>query len=1711
VNASAPRRRRRWLLVVGLAGLLFLGGAIVALRVALNGPPLGATVAGILNQKMRGRIEIGTIEWPSADMTMIVTGGWLPITAHGVRVWDDCALSVGVDRTNPDSLRLGDPNTECAKDDQVPPGSGKKPRKLLLSTDKITAEIDVHALLFGNHDFVFRHLVVDGGEALIEQTTEPYPLHAYDRTIVSIVTAFYPRMKAGFRAGIYADAPPPIFELRDIHVAHLGLTAHMSPYGMSDPSRAGYTFTLRIEDVNMDAGAAPRDDSYLYFNATDPLIPKFYFHLALTGGHAAVRIFDEGPRSSFRIPDRPNDAVAAGGDARPTYPPPGRDEPWGTILLDDVELPRLAQLPTAWAARDFVAPTLEVDLRAHSHAGASLILAGELANYFEGPYDGRWNFTVDVKNLGPTLHELKHSLGGDDLSGRITLTGPYVAKPRVGLDLQNLDVAIPLSKTDPLQLTLAEVHGAIDLVNDQGFIEKTRAVVKARGGTRPSGEVDLSATFGVKPTFANAAIDIVKPIDLARFLGASQATLGATVGTYVSGSLHAVGDLNTSFGLQDLNLWLGRTPSEHTTHIHHGAIIATDYFDQVTIRPDADDRPLTINAGQTRAELSGKIVPREQTLDLRVQFESPDLATWLARLEAPAIATSARNGVLRIRGPFTRPRLEDGRVDLGGVPTIDALSLDQVGLAGGVLDVGRIASTGLGGTLGGDAQVRLGGGAFVEHLRLAGANLNAAKLPGLGAIATGTIDRVDLALHGPVAGRRAAIDWLDLVTATVRADHLALRGDGYSDVALCVNRPDDGRACRPRGDRGDDVATCADARHRGGACAVATATRDAGGTLDLTLAKVPPVAGRGPDGKPREPGAHLAGSFTLADLPLSILTRLGLVGPDVVGGELSTSLRLGGRPTAPSATGPLTLLRGWAMGAFLGDSQLAVEPTTLTGGAAGLALRGTALGGRVALRATLGTAAPFPLEVELSARRLELDPFVDLGKLAGLPDAIRGWASGRITLRTELAPRGAPHPEAWVELDELVAVVDHRAADGRLTPLRFAAVDQSLGNSAAGDGGGGASGGANGPRPAVSLHVTRDSLALACRVPGAPGGQVPCSAALATPAGVITLAGSASAKEIGLSATGALDLALIAPLLDAYFDDASGRLIIDGAIGGTLAAPTYEAGIQLDDVRLRPVGQETVVRAPTGLVKLANGSLGFTQVRLRVDDTYLGEAAELVIGGGVRLHGLTPVSWGVLIDGKLAGKMLLAAAPKDVSQATGVATIDETITLSGNGPRPTIAGALRFDRAAPLIIIPRAVRRELTLLGGTISVDTSFASGQPVYEVTLDDLAGSIDGEGSLHKIRGTIDLKGAQVADADVTLDADNLPFRIPGTLDLNVSGSNLHILLASPTEPLELEGNVTIVNGTYQRNFDLAAAVTPQAPTGGPSVPFWETYPALGNASLNLGLDVRRFAIANNIMTVDMTGPNLEIRGTPRDPRLSGSIVVQRGEFRIPGSRAKFTRTSGSLDFSESQKFPSYTPTINVTSEADFRDPSGQDHIITALVTGTYANLQWDLHTSTGYNKAQTLSLLFLGQSPDQLRRSLGDQSLGADPTRQDPSTNPTAGPADQIVKDVAGQWVSLLLGDSLKEISGLDVLRFEIGFGSVGVHGEKKLLENLKFLGDYETTLRGSTINVRGEFRSPVKLGGSPITVQGGYLNKTFNSEAEQDVQDWQAKLVYRLFIP
>ena len=1693
---EVSRRRRRWLLVIG-AAVLLVGAAFAFLRTQLEGAGLADKIASVLNKRMRGRIEIGAVEWQTSSLGAVVRGGWVPLVIHDVKVWDDCVLSSDVPAGEPDQPRTGDPNDDCTPDDRPDPdpASKRRPRKLLLTVPVVTADIDIHALMFGHHDFVFRNIYVHGGEALLEQTREPYPLHAYDRTIVSIVTAFYPRMKAGFRAGIYADSPPPIFDLHDIHIDHLNLTLHLGPYSTSTPGVVGFTIAVRLEDLDADAGATapPGSENYLHMDATDPLVARFYVRLALAAARGTVRIQDEGPRAAFHIPAAGETWAA---QRRSRY----------AIELAQIDLHQLAQLPKDGKLTD-IATSLAIDLSARTlpcpdasgardaNAGATLHVSGALENYWDRLYDGRWNLGLDIANLGPTLHTcIKKQLGGDNLGGRVALTGPFIAQPKVTLDLHGLDVDVGLSKkAEPLHLTLAEVRGEIDLVNEQGALEQTKALV--RGGKEP-GEILLSATFGLKPYNASASIDITKPIDIGPYLPAQV----ATIGRYLGGKLAAMGDVDKGFALEDFDLWLGPTPGDKLVRVHRGRIFTNNDFDTIGIQRVA------VEAGKSHAVFEGSVDTEKQTLDVRVDGDFPDLDVWLQRFGLPAFATKAGGGSIVISGPLKSPTV-GVRLDLGGVPCMDSLALDA-DIKDGVATINHVGSQGLGGQLDGKGVVTIGGGTkVIDSFHLEGRKLDAARLCGLAGKVKGTLDQIDIDIRRTqVTPNRPALDWLSAVSAYARADKLSVLGDGYSNIALCVNRSDDGAQCRDGSQLGrlapTDIATCHDATVRaGGACVVARAERDAGGKLAATVIDVP-AQKSGKQSTPR----HLAGTLAIDDVPLAIANQFA--GEGTLGGLFNATLHLQGSGDAPQAQGSLTLIRSWVKNAFVGDSELQVSPI-LVGKMPSVFLHGSALAGQVQMSATIGTQAPYPIEVSISGRRVEIDNFVAIEKLLGVADPVQAWASGTITVKTELAPLpGRPMlPEAWIELTELTASIEHHARDGRVTTLPF--------SLQAPPGGG----------YALSLRLTPTTAELACRDLATPGGKQPCSTTLVTPAGVVAFAGGATTTQMNVSANGRLVLAKLQPLFEAQLDSIAGTLDFDGTLAGTLAHPSYQAELVVhDQIYVKPTGGDTTLQiVPGGQIRIADGTLGFNQLAMSVKDERAGEAGELHVRGTIELAGWQPDAWGVLVDGTIAGKMLLALAPNAVAAASGLARIDGALVLSGHGALPQVTGTITFDpaegeRPAPFTVSPRGARREVALLGGSIDIATKVAGDHHTYTLAIDDnpLTASIDGDGKLENIRGHLTLLDGTTTEAALQLDAENLPFRIPGSLDLTASARDIQIELLPGRAAWSVRGGISIINGEYSRNFELTDVIKPAAAAAPAGKPIWDEYPSIGNASLDLTLEVRRFQVKNNIARngIDLEGPRIRITGTVHDPRLSGSIRVQRGEFQITGTRATFTRTSGSIDFAENDRVTN--PHLDITSDSDYTDLSGQLHIITLTINGTLEQPTWDLKTSTGYNKSQTLTLLFLGRNPEQLRRSLGDQSLGVDPTRIDPTTNPSTGFADQIVKDLAGDVVSGLFGDKLTKITRLDQLRIEVGFGTFGIYAEKKVVENIKILAQGEQTIRGQSINVTGEFKTPWHapwhlLTNDQITVQGVYLYKNYYDPAEEDIKDYRGQLVYRMFIP
>ncbi len=323
--------------------------------------------------------------------------------------------------------------------------------------------------------------------------------------------------------------------------------------------------------------------------------------------------------------------------------------------------------------------------------------------------------------------------------------------------------------------------------------------------------------------------------------------IAPATGGRLMGHLHASGDVDVGFAMDELDLSLGPTPAERRVRVHGGRLFTSNNFDTL----DVDH--VTFEAGLSHAEAYGSVDTVHNQLNVTVdRIDFPDLDVWLRRLGFPAFAKHAGDGKIVITGNINDPTIHGGTV-LSGIPCIDKLAVEGT-MHGDILDIGQLSTSAFGGKLSGHALVHLGDTQVIEKLHLEGGGLAVARMCGPPGIAAGTLDRAEVDFHGTFDPNRSIPDWLALASVYATAAKLTVYGDAYDNVSMCLNRNDD-TACRPRPAHldDDDLQECAAGKRGGnGFCAVVSATREAGGRLDATIAKQPATGG---DARP--PGQHV--------------------------------------------------------------------------------------------------------------------------------------------------------------------------------------------------------------------------------------------------------------------------------------------------------------------------------------------------------------------------------------------------------------------------------------------------------------------------------------------------------------------------------------------------------------------------------------------------------------------------------------------------------------------------------------------------------------------------------------------------------------------------------------------------------------------------------------------------------------------------------------
>jgi hypothetical protein len=1627
VLARPAIRLRRWLAAIGLIVVLLSGAAVAVLRIRFEGPDLADTLTTLMNKNMSGRITARSVEWPITGLAAVVRGGWVPVDIKDVQIHD----SDGV---------------------------------LVVTTPRLTAEIDLHALMFGRHDFVLRKIRVHGGRVLLREIAEPKPLHAYDKKVFSLLAAFYGKTKGGYHAGITASKKP-VFDLRDFSIENVDLEIWSAR-----KSANKYGFRALVADVSAKG--------FLYMDP-DPLVPKFYFSLEPRGGPGELDIpwqreADGEWRGGYRFPVR------------------------------ELRVNALKQIPSTWPVSP-VANTLRFDLELDlSHSGDTELtkaaIKGSMVDYWDTPYGGSWQLNATMTNAGQTLKEsVLIDLGGDDVKVAAEITGSIVYYPRIQLAISGLtydlrDFAPPDPETGirpSIILALDDLNASYDLAVNHGRVDAFRA-------SGLGGELRIKASFdgdgtNEAPFIVDAKIDITKPIELSPWLAPCQQRI---LGSRLGGSFHvsrAKGDTEVIATLDKIDLQIGKVEAKD------GTVFADQSFGTIEIKD------VRVRYGDTSATVGVTFDPRVLTMP---PFEITEIRGRVGtlrrlqqslschkppapRLQAPRPTYQGRPAPARGPGrrastrPSVRPR---PRVAVAARPrsfrhaqrsSFDDIHIESEGgvrhVAGGViiggptkfldvpivetatvagfqyeeprLTVTRATLPGLGGSTVANGVIRLGPTAWIERLQITAKDVDLARLKLAKKLVTGKVSG-GVTLRGPTDPLRM------IAKGALCSARLTVLGEAFTDVGVWLGQaPATIKGCasiKPPTDAADRDRACLDVQDRGGRCVIATVQRAGGGALTARVAADRQEA--------------LGGTLSVTALPLSALAALsGATWP--AGAILDApALTLGGTVDAPTVAGTIRVSRLWALDAYLGDGELVVAPD---GG--GLQVEGSFLDGRLAIRGRIATAPPYRLDLTVDASRVPLDGFVDLAKLLGVPSA-RASGSFRVRVRTVLGQPNAPL-DVDLELSDLVATIAIPGlGDGPLP------VDLRL---------------------AAPVAATYDGATL----------QLTQPAVLATPLGSIAVIGAAGAHALDLTARGTLDIARALPLAGDRLDDARGKVELAVRVTGTAAAPRLRGTLAIADVGLRPARQDAWLRLPEGKIEIddATGAaagpgrrtLSFTGLGLEVDDGYSSDPAKLSISGGVVLDGAQPAEWNVIVLGALGGEMLALAAafvaPGELTQASGAA--DVGLRLTGVGPRPIIDGAITFEAGRPLTLFARRARREVALGEGTITI-VNDPDVRDAITIELDGVGGTLDGEGRLRELRGAIDLRGGRLAAADISASLEAFPYRVPRQLDLVVDAEVRGVING---DELELSGAVAVVNGRYLVDLKFGDLVKPDTP-GQSAPPFWAESPLLANARLEVDVDVRRFSVTNNVATIDLEG-DLKLSGSPRDPRFGGAILVQRGSFRIPGLRPRFTRTTGTITFEQSLPL-GQTPTLDLTSEADYRDPSGREHAITLLLFDRWANVQWDLSTADGLNKTQTLTLLLAGRTPDEFRRGLGQPTIGADPTRINPSTDESQGYFDELIRQSAGELLGSTISEPLRDLSQLDVARIEFNLGSLGFHGEKRVTENFQVIGDLERTTAGSTVNGRAEYRVF-----SFAYAEGSFLTKDYDDAAERDVTEYELKAVFR----
>jgi TamB, inner membrane protein subunit of TAM complex len=391
-----------------------------------------------------------------------------------------------------------------------------------------------------------------------------------------------------------------------------------------------------------------------------------------------------------------------------------------------------------------------------------------------------------------------------------------------------------------------------------------------------------------------------------------------------------------------------------------------------------------------------------------------------------------------------------------------------------------------------------------------------------------------------------------------------------------------------------------------------------------------------------------------------------------------------------------------------------------------------------------------------------------------------------------------------------------------------------------------------------------------------------------------------------------------------------GAFVADGSLEIPFRDPSAASGrLTVSTLELRNRDGKPLLEAAEPI------ELSLAAKRIRADRVRFRAA-----GGELDLAGSVAVGPPIRLDLRLTGQVDAAIVAVALPEATATGKVAVDLGLAGEVARPQWSGSLRVEngyfKMAGMDQVFDKVQAFLRFSGGRVDVDTFRARV----------------GGGDLL-IGGTATLSGLDLSDFRLKIEVHNVAvhpledFRLVADADLALAGN---------PSASTLRGVVTLVRGTYSRDFDITLKDLFAPRRKGAYAGARETWRD------HVGLEVRiassaALEIRNNLASLTATA-DLLARGTLGQPSLFGQVVIDEGGT-VTLRDVKYTIESGSLTFANPVQI---NPILDVSARATVR---GYD--ITVQLSGTLDRLRPIFASDPPLTNDEVIGLLVTGSLPE------------------------------------------------------------------------------------------------------------------------------------------------